>query len=117
VLQLESPRSRPYALYTLGQVHQRQGRDAYAVTSFEEGIRVAQRNVDPFIEAYLQRSLGLLHRQNDRSPAAEVALRAALELFRRMNIAHEIAPTEEALTSLAVSAPVEPPFSGALELR
>ncbi len=94
VLQLENPRSRPYALYTLGLIHQRQGRAEYAAVSFEDGIRVARRNSDAYIEAFLQRNLGRLHQQEGRAEAAAAALDAALDLFRRMNLSAEAAATE-----------------------
>ena len=81
VLQLENPRSRPYALYTLGLIHQRQGRADYAMVAFEDGLRVAQRNGDRYIEAFLQRNIGRLHRQEGREQAAAAALDAALALF------------------------------------
>ena len=100
VLQLENPRSRPYALYTLGLIHQRQGRTEYAVVSFEDGLRVARRNSDAYIEAFLQRNLGRLHQQEGRAAAAAVALDAALDLFQRMNLAAEVAATEADRLSL-----------------
>jgi len=113
VLQLENPRSRPYALYTLGLVHQRQTRVTYAQTSFDEGIRVAQRNGDRYIEAYLLRSLGRLRRDQAEYAAAAEALSAALALFRRMKIVLEITQTEEDLRSLPPDAwPPETPPDG-----
>jgi tetratricopeptide (TPR) repeat protein len=109
VLQLENPRSRPYALYTLGMIHQRQGRAEYAVVSFEDGLRVARRNGDPYIEAFLQRNLGRLHRQEGRAEAAAAALDAAIDLFRRMNLAAEAATTEAERLSLSAAAVAEIP--------
>ena len=110
VLQLENPRSRPYALYTLGLIHQRQGRADYAAASFEDGLRVARRNGDAYIEAFLQRNLGRLLRQEGRAEAAAAALDAALDLFRRMNLSDEIARTEaELLMPVSVAAVDGPP--------
>jgi tetratricopeptide (TPR) repeat protein len=63
VLQLENPRSRPYALYTLGHVHRKQEALENAETCFKEGIQVSKQNEDIFIEAYLQRALGQLYRR------------------------------------------------------
>lgn len=94
VLQLENPRSRPYALYTLGLIHQRQGRVEYAAVAFEDGLRVARRNGDAYIEAFLQRNIGRLHRQEGHAEAAVAALDAAVDLFRRMSLAAEAAATE-----------------------
>ena len=107
VLQLENPRSRPYALYTLGLVHQRQGRADYAAVAFEDGLRVAQRNGDTYIQAFLQRNLGRLHNEQGQAAAAAAALGAALALFRRMNIVVEIAQTEREVAALG------PPTNGA----
>ena len=104
VLQLENPRSRPYALYTLGLIHQRQGRADYAAVSFEDGLRVAQRNGDVYIQAFLQRNLGRLHREQGRPAAAAAALAAALDLFRRMNIGSEIEQTANELALLPLPA-------------
>ncbi len=59
-LRLEIPNARPYALYTLGHIHDRESNPAHAVVAFTEGIEVARANSDPFIEAYLQRALGAL---------------------------------------------------------
>jgi tetratricopeptide (TPR) repeat protein len=110
VLQLENPHSRPYALYTLGLIHQRQGRVEYAAAAFEDGLRVARRNSDTYIEAFLQRNLGRLHRQEGRAMAAAAALAAALDLFRRMNLAAEVATTEaELLLPPSEAAGDEPP--------
>ena len=110
VLQLENPRSRPYALYTLGLIHQRQGRADYAMVAFEDGLRVAQRNGDRYIEAFLQRNIGRLHRQEGREQAAAAALDAALALFQRMNLAAEAATTEaDLLSPPAEGAADEPP--------
>jgi len=93
VLQLENQRSRPYALYSLGLIHQRQGRPDYAAVAFEDGLRVAQQNGDLYIEAFLRRNMGRLLRETGRAAEAAAALSAALDLFRRMNLAIEIATT------------------------
>lgn len=104
VLRLENPRSRPYALYTLGLIHQRQGRPGYAATAFEDGLRVAQQNGDVYIEAFLERNLGRLHSQEGRGEAAATALNAALALFRRMNLTVEVDATAADLQALSALA-------------
>jgi tetratricopeptide (TPR) repeat protein len=101
VLNQEVPLYRPYALYTLGLARQRQGQEGAAAQAFAEGIAVARRNEDRFIEAYLQRNAGrLLAAQGDKA-AARAALSAAQALFTTMNIAHEVAATEDDLAALA----------------
>jgi tetratricopeptide (TPR) repeat protein len=101
VLNQEVPLYRPYALYTLGLARQRQGQELAAAQAFAEGIAIAQRHQDRFIEAYLQRNTGrLLAAQGDKTAARE-ALSMAQALFTTMNIAHEVAATEDDLTALA----------------
>lgn len=95
VLNGESPRFRPYALYTIGLAHQRQGRADFAFESFRQGIGIAHGNQDKFIEAYLHRNLGRLHAEQGQAAEAGEALATALALFREMGIAHEAAATEE----------------------
>jgi tetratricopeptide (TPR) repeat protein len=96
VLQLEIPRSRPYALYTLGHIHDREGHTTYAEVSFGEGIAVAQTNDDRFIQAYLARALGALLAREGR-PDGMANLEAALKLFSEMGLQHEVAETETAI--------------------
>ncbi len=100
VLQLENQRSRPYGLYTLGLIHQRQERPDYAVVAFEDGLRVAGQNGDLYIEAFLRRNMGRLLRETGRAGEAAAALSAALDLFQRMNLAIEIETTAGELRSL-----------------
>jgi len=101
VLQLENQRSRPYALYSLGLIHQRQGRPDYAAIAFEDGLRVAQQNGDLYIEAFLRRNVGRLLSKTGRAGEAVAALNAALHLFQRMNLAIEIEATAGELQALS----------------
>ncbi|MFO7663088.1 MAG: AAA family ATPase [Chloroflexota bacterium] len=100
VLNLDSPLYRPYALYTLGLARQRQGQLESAWEAYSEGLGTARRNNDRLIEAYLQRNIGRMEMKEGDSPAAREALAAALALFSTMNIAREIAETEQDLASL-----------------
>ena len=61
---------------------------------------MAQHNGDVYIQAFLHRNLGRLHREQGRPAAAAAALGAALELFRRMNIGSEIEQTANELALL-----------------
>ncbi len=94
VLQMEVPRSRPYALYTLGHVHDREGRRDYAEVSFSEGIAVAQANGDRFIQAYLERALGRLLVAGGRAAEGRTRLAAAAGLFNEMGLGREVEETE-----------------------
>lgn len=86
VLRLEEQRSLPYALYTLGLVHQREGNPEHALTSFQEGIRLAQQNADRFIEAHLQKVLGQLHLAQGDQTAAKTATERSGELFEGIHL-------------------------------
>ncbi len=99
-LQMEIPKARPYALYTLGHIHDRQGNPAHAETSFAEGIATALANGDPFIEAYLERALGAMLARGGRMADGAAHLEAALKLFREMGLQHEVTETEAALQAL-----------------
>lgn len=105
VLQLESPRQQPYALYTIGLVHQRQGRAAFAEVAFSDGISIARANEDRFIEAYLHRNRGRLWAEAGDFSTAREALATALDQFDAMGIAHEAAATRAELEAV-------PPPSG-----
>lgn len=100
VLRLEERRSLPYALYTLGLVHQREGQPEYAQTSFREGIQLAQRNGDRFIEAYLWRAFGRFHLAQQNHPAARQTLEQALPLFQSIQLSHETEITLHILDTL-----------------
>lgn len=103
VLHLEVPRSRPYALYTLGHIHDREGNAAHAATSFKEGIEVARANGDPFIEAYLLRALGALLARGEQPAQGVKHLEQAMTLFTEMKLEHEIPETASALQSVQSS--------------
>lgn len=103
VLQLESPRQHPYALYTLGLIHQRQGRAVFADKAFSDGIRIAQANEDRFIEAYLQRNRGRLWAEQGDAPAARAGLATALDQFKAMGIPTEAEVTRAELAALPLS--------------
>lgn len=96
-LRLEIPSARPYALYTLGHIHDREGNAVHAAAGFREGIEVARANGDRFIEAYLRRALGALL-IGDQQPAAGMEqLHLALDLFGELGLEHEVAATTEVL--------------------
>lgn len=97
LLTMEVPRWRPYALYTLGLVHQRQGRPEHAAVSFADGIRTAQNNHDRFIEAYLHRLDGRLRLEQGDAAAGRAALETALAMFAEMGIEREAGATREEL--------------------
>lgn len=93
VLRLEEPHAHPYALYTLGLVHEQEGEPANAQACFQRGIDIAQQNGDKFIEAYLQRVLGQLFVRRGDEEAAQDVWQTAVFLFTHMNLDHEVAAT------------------------
>ncbi len=97
VLRLEDASNRPYALYTLGHIHDLEGNTAHATTSFREGVELARANGDPFIEAYLRRAFGTLLTRDTPSVEGLEQLTTALEMFTEMGLMHEIEPTAELL--------------------
>lgn len=99
-LRLEIATARPYALYTLGHIHDREANPAHAATSFNEGIEIARANSDPFIEAYLHRVLGALLGRNGQPAEGQQHLETALRLFKEMGLEYEIGPTNEAIRDL-----------------
>lgn len=103
VLQMEIPRSRPYACHTLGLIHQKEGDPIAAETVFLDGIKTAQMNEDPFIEAYLQRNLGRLYLAGRRQVKALPCLETAVALFSRMGLEHEVEATKEWLPNTLIA--------------
>jgi tetratricopeptide (TPR) repeat protein len=97
VLQLEYPRSRPNALYTMGLVHQHEQDFTRAEASFQEGIQVAQQNSDRFLEAYLQRALGKLYLHLQEYDKGKVSLEMAMRLFEHMGLDREALETSKLL--------------------
>lgn len=100
VLEVDMPLYRPYAYYTLGLAHQRQGDPVQASEAFDNGLSAAHTNRDRFIEAYLLRNVGRLHIEQGDPAAAREPISAALALFREMGISHEIEATEADLAAI-----------------
>lgn len=96
-MRMEDSKSRPYALYTLGHIHDREGNREHAGAAFTEGIAIARANSDPFIEAYLERAFGQLLVRHEATDEGREHLEAALNLFNQMGLTHEIEPTEASL--------------------
>lgn len=93
VLHMEEMATRPYACYTLGLVHERQGAPALAEATFQEGCALAQRNGDRFVLAYLQRALGQLYIRQGQSEAGRTRLEEAGQLFEAMHMLTEAQET------------------------
>ncbi len=94
VLRLEDAYSHPYALYTLGLVHEHEQAWDHARESFQRGIAIAGQNGDKFIEAYLHRALGTLFGRQQQPKPAWLCLETARSLFAEMQLAAEVERTE-----------------------
>lgn len=104
-IRMEIPTARPYALYTLGHIHDREGNTSHAITSFKEGIETARGVGDPFVEAYLQRALGALLVRNESIGDGAGHLETASKLFAGMGLEHEVAATTEIMNTLPEGEP------------
>lgn len=99
-LHTEDASSFPYAQYTIGLVHQKQGRFEKAASAFEAGIDVAQSKRDTYIEAFLIRCAGTLQSTQGHVKGATDNLQRALQLFQEMGIEHEAQRTMELIDAL-----------------
>ncbi|MEM7113835.1 MAG: hypothetical protein AAF614_15475 [Chloroflexota bacterium] len=101
VLRQEEPFTHPYALYTLGLIHEHDKAFDNAQESFQRGIKIAQHNDDKFILAYLQRVLGQLHQRQAQDQLAQQALKTAVSLFTALNLEEEVEKTAVLLQTYA----------------
>ena len=100
-LNLEEAQTMPYALFTLGQVRRRRKEWKSAAQHLVESARLARLNQDHYMEAYAQRTLGEIYREQEQVVEARLFLEQALALFRKLEIDDEIRRTEEHLLALA----------------
>ena len=95
VLDSEERQPLPYALFTLGRIHQQRMQWEHAHHSFAESVRHAQENEDRFMEAYARRALGVVMLKMDLM--GHIELEQALALFEELEIRAEIAETTRLL--------------------
>lgn len=100
VLELGDRFAAPYAHFTLGQIDLAQQNPVAAITHFTESMQIAQRNDDPYMVAYAQRSLGQAYRATSDVDTAHQHLASALALFRQLDLPVEITTTEQMLAEL-----------------
>lgn len=82
----ENRRVQPYALYTLGQIHYKNGDMASALRSFNVGIEQAERNQDEFILAYLKKLFGeILLKEANREDGFPMLISASI-LFEKLDM-------------------------------
>ena len=91
----------PYALFTLGQVRRRRQEWQSAAQHVAESARLARMNQDQYMEAYAQRTLGVILAEQEKMADAKAMLEAALALFRQLEMDDEIRRTEAELERVA----------------
>ena len=101
VLAQEEPNAFPYALYTLGGVFERQNAHHKAAAYFGEAIQIAQRNADPFIEAYAWRSLGHAQGRLGHNDDSIAAFERSLALFEQLQLVDEVGATRQMMPEMA----------------
>lgn len=89
VLAQDDAHFTPYAQYTRAEIALARGDDTSANAAIAQGLRLARRNTDAYIEAYLLRLQGRLLRARAEDEQARQALREARALFDRMGLADE----------------------------
>ncbi len=97
VFHIEETADLPYALYTFGLVQKAEGEADKAISTFQQGITIAVQTNDRFIEAYLQRELGVLYQAHFENEASIQSLNRAVDLFKRMGLESELKATQQAL--------------------
>ncbi|MBC8074462.1 MAG: ATP-binding protein, partial [Chloroflexales bacterium] len=100
VLDLGHRHAAPYARFTLGQIDLAQHNPAAAIDNFSESMQLAQSNNDPYMVAYAQRALGQASLAANDAETAQRHVKEALDLFRQLDIAGEIAATERLMAEV-----------------
>ena len=86
VLAEEEPHSHPYALFTLGRVHQANGRWTDAEAVLQQARRLAEINEDRYLLAYCWEEIGKVQRAGAAHDTALVSFSQALALFQDLQI-------------------------------
>lgn len=93
VVQLNEPTTMPYALFTLGSVHERQQEWESSQRRFAESLKLAEKNEDTYLVACAQRALAKGYQQHGLLAEAQRAFSRALALFEQLELANEVAET------------------------
>lgn len=93
VLAQEELHSYPYGLYTMGLIMLAREKVADAAVWLEQALKVAERNQDTYLEAYVWRSIGQVENESQQPAAAKDAFQKAIELFTEMGIEAEVSKT------------------------
>ncbi|WP_141508916.1 tetratricopeptide repeat protein [Candidatus Chloroploca asiatica] len=101
VLTLGDRFAEPYALFTLGEVALSKGETAEAVARFSASMQRAERNDDPYMVAYAQRSLGEALLEHGDLSTARPHIEQSLATFRQLQIGDEITLSEQLLARVA----------------
>ena len=98
----EDRKAQPYAHFNLGRIAFQRNDFAKANAHFDESIRSAQQNQDPYLEAYAHRELGLLFQATHQASESRHSFQQALDLFEQLGIESEIEATRQLMADAVV---------------
>ena len=101
VLDQEEPHSHPYALFTMGNVRQQQGKLEEAGLYFTQARQLAELNSDSYLLAYALGALGEIYKEEGDLQAAERAITQAETIFHDLNLPQEVARISNLLSAEA----------------
>ncbi|MEM8862410.1 MAG: tetratricopeptide repeat protein [Chloroflexota bacterium] len=94
------PWVRPYCLYVLGHLSRVEADFEAAEKYCHDAIQSAQEIEDPWAEAPARNGLGEVYRDAGRPEDALEAFQSALDIWKRIDIQHEVEHTEQLITSI-----------------
>ena len=93
VIHEEETDTLPDALRVLGEVKLARSEFEEGERYFQEAIRIATENRDPYLEGYAWRSLMVMHLQQGRSVDAEVIKEKTISIFSEIDLPNEVERT------------------------
>ncbi len=99
-LSFEESHPYPYALYTLGLVYRSRKEFVKAETYCKQSYDVSAANSDSYMEAYAVRLWGEVLADLGKTSEAQQKIQLALNQFKQLNVAAEVAITEKLLSNL-----------------
>ena len=99
-LSFEESHPYPYALYTLALIQRAQNEFVKAETYCQQSYEIANENEDSYMAAYAARLWGEVLTDLEKTPEAHQKIQLALNQFKQLNMATEVATTEKLLSTL-----------------
>ena len=100
-LRREEPSVRPYCLYVLGHLSRVEQAFEQAEQLCQDAIESAQEIEDPWAEAPANNALGEVCRDAGRPEEALTTFNAALAIWKRIGVQHEVEYTEQLINSVS----------------